>query len=123
MNELSLELVDGNTSFLPSARVAGFVSWRMDEPPRRIRVELLWATRGKGTVDEDTVDRMEVASPAASGRAGFRLRLPDQPLSFSGRLLSVVWAVRAVSEPDGTRTEVNIVVSPTGREIDLTAPR
>jgi len=122
MNEMSLELEDGRTSFRPSEQVAGTVMWVSDEAPRRIRVELLWSTGGKGTVDEKVVDFLEIPSPPARGNAAFRLQLPDQPWTFSGKLVSVIWAVRAVAEPGEAQVYTEIIVSPTGREIDLTAP-
>lgn len=49
------------------------------------------------------------------------MRLPADPYSFSGTLISLVWALEVVAEPGGAAGRIDVVVSPTGNEIRLTA--
>jgi hypothetical protein len=57
------------------------------------------------------------ADPGREGRRSFRMRVPDAPWSFSGKLIALKWAVEAVAEPAGVAGHAPLTVSPTGREI------
>ena len=119
VDELRVETADGRTVFAPGDVVEGTASWRLGEPPRRLEVRLFWYTQGKGDQDVGVADSMLVAVPAAEGRRDFRLRLPAGPYSLSGKLISLLWAVELVAEPGERAARVEIVVSPTGREVLL----
>ena len=55
----------------------------------------------------------------SSGDAPFRFQLPSAPYSFSGKLISLVWAVEVVALPANIAGRVNIILSPDGKEIEL----
>lgn len=121
MSWIEIGLEGDRTAFRPGEEVAGSVAWSLEEgvPPERAEVRLVWFTEGKGDRDSAMAASAELPSPAPLDRRDFRLRLPEGPYSFKGRLVSVVWAVEVVVEPGGRAERAGIVVSPTGREIVL----
>jgi hypothetical protein len=129
MSWIRIETRDGVTAFRPGDEVAGTVRWQLDQPPRTLELRLFWYTQGKGDQDVGVVDSLPLAEPGLEGRSegpsegsrSFRFRLPAGPFSFSGKLISLLWAIEAVSETGaGAQAErCEIIVSPTGREILL----
>jgi hypothetical protein len=102
--------IDGDrSSFKPGEAVEGVVT---DASPA-LEARLFWYTEGKGTQDVEVVATQRLD---ASGR--FRLLLPAAPYSFSGRLISLVWAVEVAGRPDAC-PRVELLVSPDGAEILL----
>jgi hypothetical protein len=117
---IRIETRDGVTAFRPGDEVAGTVRWRLDQPPRSLDLRLFWYTQGKGDQDVGVVENLPFAEPGLEGSRSFRFRLPAGPFSFSGKLISLLWAIEAVAETTGTQAErCEIIVSPTGREILL----
>jgi hypothetical protein len=57
----------------------------------------------------------------AEDRHEFRLRLPSGPYSFSGKLISLIWALEVVAEPGADAGRQDITLSPTGRELVIAA--
>jgi hypothetical protein len=81
---------------------------------------LFWFTQGKGTEDVGVVAKEIVPSPGADGTHRVRFTLPEAPYSFSGRLISLIWAVELVADDAAARWE--FVLAPDGREIVLGDP-
>ena len=119
MSWITVEIRDGATSFRPGDDVEGTVRWRFDAPPKSLEVRLFWFTEGKGNQDVGIVETLPLAAPAAEEHRAFRFRLPAGPFSFSGKLISLLWAIEAVAEPGDEVGRVDLVVSPTGEEIHL----
>lgn len=123
MSWIRIEPRDGATAFRPGDEVKGTVRWRLDHPPRSLELRLFWYTQGKGDQDMGVIASQPLDEPGldvpAEGSRSFRFRLPAGPYSFSGGLISLLWALEAVAETVGhTQAERReIVVSPTGREI------
>jgi hypothetical protein len=123
---IQIEPRDGVTAFRPGDEVAGTVRWRLDRPPASFLLRLLWYTEGAGGQDVGVVESTLLAEPGQEGSSPFRFRLPPGPYSFSGKLISLLWAVEAVVEPgiepgDGAE-RLKITMSPTGRAIQLRQP-
>lgn len=123
MSWVRIDLEEGRTAFLPGEELTGTVSWSLDpgdEPAESAEVHLLWFTRGKGTRDSAVIatERLE-GPPSRSDRRDFRFRLPVGPYSVSGKLVSIVWGVEVVLDPGARAERIEIVVSPTGREVLL----
>lgn len=119
---LAVDLGDSRAAFSPRQEVQGTVSWRFAAPPARVELRLLWYTEGKGERDLSVVQVLPFEAPGAIDRRPFRLELPPGPYTFSGRLVSLRWALEAVAEvpESGDRsTRVAIVVAPEGREVRL----
>jgi hypothetical protein len=116
---LRVELDEGRASFRPGEVVRGTASWSLDAPPAAVEVRLIWFTQGKGDRDVGLVESVPAAAPGAEGGLSFAFTLPDGPYSFSGTLVSLLWAVEAVALPASDAASAELVVSPSGREILL----
>jgi hypothetical protein len=116
---LSLQLADGRTKFRPGERIEGVAFWELAVAPRTIQVRLFWRTQGKGTVDLEVVREVKFDGAGASDRRPFSFELPPSPYSVSGKLVSIVWGVELVAEPQGESSAVEITISPTGEEVRL----
>ena len=120
MDEFILvETHDGATSFRPGDVVEGTVRWQLPSAPRKIELRLFWCTEGKGDQDVGVVETVPFANPGAADRRAFRVRLPEGPYSFSGKLITLSWGLEAVSQPGDRAGRVGITLSPTGEEIRL----
>lgn len=120
MEELiQVETNDGTTSFRPGETVEGTVRWQFPEPPEAIELRLFWSTTGKGDQDLEVVQTVPFGNPGAQDRRTFRVRLPEGPYSFSGKLITLAWALEAVALPGEKAGSLAITVSPTGEEIRL----
>ncbi len=112
--------LDGGAAFEPGSEVRGRAEWQAEEGrPEAVLISLLWHTEGKGTEDIEIIDQLEVERPPAAGSRNFAFRLPDFPWSFSGKLISLIWAVEASLEPGNAVERVNLVSAPDGEEIRL----
>lgn len=121
MTNLSIDLTDDRSSFAPGEEISGKVSWSADEPPRKVELRLFWFTRGKGTEDAGLVETVVFDQPLPHEARSFRVRLPGAPYSFSGQLISLVWALELVVAPGNKVTRREIVVGPGRIEVKLSA--
>ncbi|MEW6076638.1 MAG: hypothetical protein AB1724_02370 [Thermodesulfobacteriota bacterium] len=121
MDGLSLSIKDDRDVFAPGETVEGKAAWQADSPPGKIFLRLFWFTRGKGTEDVGMVSEVVFDHPPATGARPFSLALPLSPYSFSGQLVSLTWALELSAEGSDQTAVKEIVVSPFGQEIDLTA--
>ncbi len=112
--------LDDGTCFEPGSEVRGRAEWQAGERrPKSVLISLLWHTEGKGTEDVEIVEQVEVERPPALGSRAFSFRLPDFPWSFSGTLISLVWAIEASLEPKGGVERVNLISAPGAEEVRL----
>jgi hypothetical protein len=119
MDQLGVETRDGNTSFRPGEVVEGRATWQLDEEPKSVELRLFWYTSGKGDRDVGVAESVVFEEPGASRLQPFQFRLPDGPYSFSGKLITLTWAIEIIAEPGGRCESLEITVSPTGEEIRL----
>lgn len=122
-NQLAVFLPANRTAFRPGESIQVTVLWALDRAPGTIDVRLFWMTRGKGTEDLQVVSNHSLQANTAAGEAGCSLVLPEAPWSFSGRLISLVWAVEAVAPALDLAGTCEFVLAPDGREIRLEAMR
>ncbi|MDP6524289.1 MAG: hypothetical protein QGH15_08700 [Kiritimatiellia bacterium] len=119
MNKVSIEIEGGRTSYAPGEEIRGTATWELEKEPRSVVVNLLWYTRGKGTRDAAISEGAEVENPDAGNSCDFSFAAPAAPYSFSGRLVSLIWAVELVTEKPGKNTRQEIMISPKGSEIKI----
>lgn len=119
MSTLGLALAGRRGALAPGERIEGTASWRLEAAPQRVEVRLFWFTRGKGTQDVGVVGTVGFESPSAGDEGHFSFVAPQEPHSFSGRLVTLVWALELVVEPGGLAERVELVIAPGGREILL----
>lgn len=119
MNTLEIELADCREAFEPGEELRGTVSWSLESRPRSVQVRLFWFTRGKGTADAGIVETLNFDMPRENEIRPFRFELPAGPYSFSGRLISLIWAVELVTEHPNEVTRREFVLAPLRHEIAL----
>jgi hypothetical protein len=119
MDRIEVSTRDGRLSFRPGDVIEGMVSWRLGEAPRSVELRLFWYTEGKGDRDLEIVTAVPFEAPEAEDRRAFRLTAPAEPWSFSGKLISLTWALEAVAEPGSKAGRIEIVLSPSESEILL----
>jgi hypothetical protein len=119
MNTLRLGLQGDRTAYEPGDELTGAALWELDAPPASAELRLVWSTRGKGTEEAAVVETVTFDAPQAGDTRPFKIRLPAGPYTFSGKLISLIWALELVIEPGSRSERVEIVVAPGGREIIL----
>ena len=119
MSNLHLELADGKTKYRPGETIEGVAFWELPELPKVLELRLFWRTQGKGMVDHQVVITVAFDGAQPTDRRPFRFPLPPAPYSVSGILVSIVWGLELVSEPNVGSAAVEIVLSPTGEEVRL----
>jgi len=116
---MKIQTEDARTAFRPGEEVRGAVSWELPDEPRSVELRLVWFTTGIGTRDVGVVARLAFEQPSASDRRDFALTLPHGPYSFSGKLISLLWALELVARDPDEVARLELTVSPTGREVLL----
>lgn len=122
MNRLELSTPDG-TWFRPGSELIGTASWTLVEEAAALEVRLLWHTAGKGTRDVAVVDQHRYERPDPRGSVEFRFRLPEGPVAFTGRLITLAWAIELVVLPSEDSTRLDIQVGPQPVELDISTLR
>lgn len=122
MSTLSVETADRRTAFQPGDEIDVDLQWDLDEPPQAIELRLVWNTSGKGTTEVRTVRTERIEEPSASDHVRKTLTLPIAPYSFSGKLVSIVWALELVALPQEESARLEIVIAPGSEEVRLGDP-
>ena len=98
MNDLKVTLQ--SDLFGPGQNLIGEVTWSsVDERDQSLSIRLIWFTEGKGDRDYATVDSIDIPLQIDSQGTKFEFVLPSRPLSFSGKIICLKWAVEAVVKP------------------------
>jgi hypothetical protein len=118
---MQIEMLDDKRAFAPGETIQGVVSWQSDKAPKELRLHLLYHTQGKGDEDAAIVETVDYPSPSTSGVEPFNLTAPAGPHSFSGRLISLGWALELVTERKGDVARVDLTIAPDASEIELPA--
>ena len=90
---------DGPMIVPPGATISGEVDIMptQDIKCNHLLIQLKWYTEGKGDLDEQVIDQMDIRQgvlPAGNRISeSFTFNLPDQPWSYSGHYVNVIWAV------------------------------
>ena len=123
MAELGIKTELDNLAYTPGEFLRGEVNWKVDlmKNSNGGEVRLFYYTSGKGTRDVETIATHKVDIRTEVGSQKYEFQLPGEPYSFSGKLVSLIWAVEfQVLESDETE-RLEFVMSPDGQEIDLYA--
>ena len=119
MEKLEITFREDKTTFKPREMVHGAIQWNLPTVPKHLDLNLFWYTEGKGTRDVGVVETLKFDNIGAFGSKAFSFTLPDGPYSFSGKLISLIWALELTCSPGSETVRQEIVVSPTGQEIAL----
>ncbi|MFM7115468.1 MAG: hypothetical protein ACKO0N_02430 [Planctomycetota bacterium] len=102
--------------------IVGEVIWDgLTERCDLIELRLLWYTSGKGDRDLLVIARIAVMKPGVSGKQRFHFDPPGGPYSFSGALISLVWAIEAVTVPLSDSQIIEFTLAPSGNEVRIGA--
>ncbi|GIW97162.1 MAG: hypothetical protein KatS3mg111_0495 [Pirellulaceae bacterium] len=117
---ISIQLENNQQVFQPGDTITGIVRWKnLHTPLDRVELRLIWFTRGKGNLDVGVHDSRTFEHPLESDQQEFHFVAPEEPYSFSGKLISLIWAIEAIAFPSQEAAQVEIVVAPEGKEILL----
>ena len=116
---LRIDLGEARPAFAPGDEVRGSVKWARAFPPELIELKLIWTTSGRGSEDVEVVETIAFENPELEGMRSFRLRLPDSPYSFSGKLVSLTWMLELVVRPEDAAERLTIIIAPNNKEITL----
>ena len=116
---LTLQTSDGGTWFRPGETIRGTVSWHLDEDAEALEVRLFWYTAGKGSQDVEVVETRHMAQPEISGTRDFEFKVPRGPYSFSGKLITLAWAIELVAVPEGQTERLDLKIGPQPVEVDI----
>ncbi len=117
---ISIHLHDEQTGFAPGGTIAGEVRWNQLPVSDKtvISLELAFRTEGKGTSQREVFHELEWPVTMAKGNESFTIEAPNWPWSFSGKLVSILWALDAWQGNEHAEA-VPVTISPNGDEMDL----
>lgn len=90
---------DAATHFAPGEVVQGSVQITPEKELdcRHVYARLQWRTEGRGDEDKQVVAEQDIYQGVLRGGVprhySFHLRLPEQPWSYAGQLIRIVWEV------------------------------
>lgn len=116
---LDRTVAGGDSGYVPGEPLTGLVRWSVEGGPVSIAVRLFWRTEGKGTADSGLVDELTFEGMPSAGEQAFVFEGPSGPYSFSGELVSILWAVEAIASPGKHVGRADFVLSPTGKEVKV----
>lgn len=119
MNSLAIQTCDGRTTFDPAETIAVDVIWELNDEPEALEIRLVWNTSGKGDTDIGVEKTMPLDAPGLSGSRRLDVELPAAPYSFSGKLVSLIWALELVVKPSEESCRTEITIAPGQREVLL----
>ena len=115
---IKIQLENAEAAYRPGDTISGSVEWSEEEGDA-LEARLIWFTRGKGDRDFEMVAVQHVANYGQSGNERFQFTAPHRPRSFSGKLVSLQWAIEAIVFPGQNNTLKNLTISNSGKEIDF----
>ena len=115
---VKIEIAGGKTGFRPGEVLEGEVVLTGPAVPADVEVLLHWRTEGKGTRDTKIAERLKLGH-CTGERTPFKLKLPDAPYSFSGKLVSLVWSIQAATNRSARSDDIRLTISPSGGELLL----
>lgn len=118
MNQIDIS-TNQQTHFRPGGWIEGKATWQLDRSAAWLAIRLLWFTQGKGDADVSVEDEVRLEAPSLSDSHAFRFQLPAAPYSFSGKLISLVWAIEVVAAGVKEAARWEFVLAPDGQEIVL----
>ena len=119
MTQLTIKSSDDRTAFEPGETISVDAQWDLNAEPDALEVRLVWNTSGKGDTDVGVETTIPLKAPGQSGAHTIELKLPEAPYSFSGKLISLLWALELVAKPRDESCRTEITIAPGAREIML----
>jgi hypothetical protein len=105
--------------FKPGDTITGTILWSVEKPPREVTLSLYWRTSGRGTEDSGVENTQTWETGALAGKEAFSVQLPPSPYSFTGSLIALTWGLELSTKKGGDVTSLDLIMSPTGSDIEL----
>ena len=120
-DSISIQLDQQSSEFLPGTTISGKVIWTAAAATQKVELRLFWFTEGRGTQDIELIEEHSW-DVQGQGEEAFQFTLPLEPYSFSGKLISLQWALEVVTQPKENATTREIfTLSPNGKELVLSS--
>ena len=119
MPDLAIEFENDRRSFEPGEEISVMLSWNLESPHQAIELRAVWNTEGKGTTDLGIEHSITIDSPDSTGSRRMSFTLPEAPYSFSGHLISLVWALELVVKPSEQSCRKEFTMAPGAAEVIL----
>lgn len=119
MNQLEIQIDGGRTEFEPGETIVVHLNWSLPEPPESLKLQLVWNTIGKGTTDRGLEKTIAIDASGREGTHRVELTLPAAPYSFSGKLVSLVWALELMAKRPRAEFRTEMTIAPGRSEILL----
>lgn len=119
MSQLAIKPADGRTAFEPAETIAVEAEWEFDVEPESLEVRLVWNTSGKGDTDIGVEKTVAIDSPGLAESRRLDVQLPPAPYSFSGKYVSLIWALELVAQASDESARTEITIAPGRREVLL----
>jgi hypothetical protein len=119
---LEIHVDAGDGALAPGDTLRGTLQWVGDRAPEAVELRLLWYTEGRGDQDVGVARTLRIEAPAAVGSSPFEFETPSGPYSCSGRLISIRWALEAMTQPGKETARAELVLAPGGCEVQLGPP-
>lgn len=113
----SFSINAGSRAFRPGQKVYVDVGWNLTTQPEWMQLRLVWTTTGKGNEEIELASSETFEPKSKRGTHRLLVTLPERPYSFSGQLVSIVWAFELVALPTRESLRVVFVMGPGGREV------
>jgi hypothetical protein len=117
MSILEIQIEENKENFRPGEEIRGNVLWSFGNAPVPLDLSLFWRTEGRGTQDVGIVETISVETQGASGQKDFKFTAPAGPYSFSGKLISIIWAMELATTKGSDSLRKEITISPAGQKI------
>ncbi|MCB1079708.1 MAG: hypothetical protein KDM64_17960 [Verrucomicrobiae bacterium] len=123
MSHAKIQTELDNLAYTPRETIRGAVTWQTSERPAEAALRLIYYTSGKGTQDVVVVAEQAFDAPSESDHRAFEFLLPESPWSFSGKLVSLIWALEleVLHGKEALVERLDFNCTPTGTEIQLHA--
>lgn len=115
MGQLHLETL--YDAFYPGTETVVKAIWELPKKPTSLELRLVWSTAGKGDRDLVIASAIQIADVEEFGSREITVQLPKGPYSFSGTLISVIWAFELVAFPGNESFRKEFVLGPNACEI------
>ncbi len=119
MTRLELSTDGGETWVRPGERLTGTAAWELDGEADAIEIRLFWYTSGKGSRDVGIVDARRFEHVERQGSRTFSFQIPEGPISFTGKLITLSWAIELVALPSEESGRLDLLVGRQPVEVDL----
>lgn len=117
---LPIKLDQPQANFAPGDLISGTIATSdLPSDTSKLAIRLLWFTTGKGTRDVNTCFEIVQAIGPRTSAQTFEFIAPHRPLSFSGQLISLQWAIEVVAFPSRQSSLAEVVITHSDAEITL----